>query len=171
MTSSRAASVTVSSLLRQSITRLLASAILVFGMGPGGTAVWADQGVVIQLGESEPVKNWVRAVEAGDIESIAAMNSPKTIAYVPNAMVVIGSDAITPGYAGMFEKYHAKVKIKDAQYIDSAGLVHSWGLYALTLSPKAGGDSITMEGRFSDIATQVNGRWQYILDHASLPSK
>lgn len=169
MSSSRVPAATIDSLICWSTSRLLA-AILAIGMSLGAAA-WADQGVVIHAGESEPVKNWVRAVEAGDIESIAGMNGPKTVAYVPNAMVVIGTDAIVPGYADMFEKYRAKVKIKDAQYIDSAGLVHSWGLYSLTLTPKAGGDAITMEGRFSDIATMVNGRWQYILDHASLPAK
>ena len=124
----------------------------------------------VQNGISEPVKQWSKAVETGDAKAIGRMNVPSTIAYVPNAMVAQG-DAITAGYAGMFDKYNAKVEIKDAHYLQSGALMNSWGLYVLTLTPKAGGDTIRMEGRFSDLAVKNKGQWQYIVDHASLPIK
>jgi hypothetical protein len=33
--------------------------------------------------------------------------------------------------------------------------------------PKAGGDPVTLHGRFTDVAAKRNGRWVYIVDHAS----
>ncbi|MCA1582638.1 MAG: hypothetical protein LC796_14850 [Acidobacteria bacterium] len=36
-----------------------------------------------------------------------------------------------------------------------------------TLVPKASGKAVTMSGRFSEVAEKRNGRWVYVLDHAS----
>lgn len=125
----------------------------------------------INTGPSEPVRNWSRAVEAADLAAIRAMNGPETVAYMPDAMARKGSAEIAAAYAGMFEKFTAKVAIRDASYLESGGIVHSWGLYTLTLTPKDGGVPVTVEGRFSDIATKVDGGWRYVMDHASLPAR
>lgn len=125
----------------------------------------------IQAGPSEPVRNWVRAVEAGDADAIGRMNGPDTTAYVPDAMAVRGTKDITAGYQQMFAKFTAKVSIRDAYFIETGDIVHSWGLYSLTLTPKEGGSPARLEGRFSDIAARIDGNWRYVLDHASMPVK
>lgn len=130
----------------------------------------ADTAPAVQQGLSAPVQAWVSAVEAGDAVAIARMNGPDTIAYVPDAMVLKGTDEIGKAYAGMFEKFTAKVKITDAHYVEAGGLVSSWGLYTLVLTPKAGGSDIVLNGRFSDLAFPADGGWRYVVDHASLPA-
>ncbi|MCI0415602.1 nuclear transport factor 2 family protein [bacterium] len=47
-------------------------------------------------------------------------------------------------------------------------LSFAWGRYSVTLVPKAGGEPIQMEGRFSDTSRKINGKWLYIVDHASM---
>lgn len=125
----------------------------------------------IQSGLSAPVKNWVRAVENGDEQAITRMNSDVTVAYVPDAMALKGRTAIAAAYSAMFAKFTAQVTIDDSHFIETGGLIHSWGLYTLTLTPKAGGAPIVMNGRFSDIAVRIGEDWQYVMDHASLPLK
>jgi ketosteroid isomerase-like protein len=45
----------------------------------------------------------------------------------------------------------------------------SWGKWRGTMRPKAGGERVKFEGRFSDLSKRVAGRWVYVLDHASFP--
>jgi hypothetical protein len=35
--------------------------------------------------------------------------------------------------------------------------------------PKAGGDPVTLEGRFLEVARKIGGKWYYVVDHASAP--
>ncbi|MDK2126401.1 YybH family protein [Parachitinimonas caeni] len=125
--------------------------------------------VQIKDGLSEPVRAWSRAVEAGDTQALARMNPASTTVFGLDKMVVRGTQNIVASYGGMFKQYQARVTIRDAHYIASGNLVHSWGLFSLRLEPHEGGEAVIVEGRFSDIASRVNGEWQYILDHASFP--
>jgi ketosteroid isomerase-like protein len=125
----------------------------------------------VKQGLSEPVKAWSRAVEAGDVQAITRMNPDQTVVYGLSEMQTKGTKNIVAGYAGMFDKYQAKVLIEEAQYIEEGSFTHSWGLFTLFLTPKAGGDVVVVKGRFSDIAKKVNGQWQYVMDHASFPKQ
>lgn len=40
----------------------------------------------------------------------------------------------------------------------------------MTMTPKAGGDSMTAEGRFTAVAKKVGGRWLYVADHEEKPA-
>ena len=127
----------------------------------------------IQDGPSKAVETWANAVRKGDSAALARMHTAATVAYPSDAMIRRGSQEIMPGYVGMFEKFDVEVKIADSHFIESEGLLHSWGLYTLTLkskSPVAGSEPIVIEGRFSDIAKKSGDQWQYIFDHASKPS-
>lgn len=122
-------------------------------------------------GVSDPVKAWTKAVESGDVDALRRMYSDKTDVYSTDAMVTHGTDRILAGYIAMFEKFTSQVAIEDAHYIKQGNIVVSWGLYSLTLTPRAGGNSFVVRGRFTDVATKINGHWQYLMDHASLPTK
>lgn len=133
------------------------------------TTAASAESVLVRKGLSAPVEAWTRAVEAGDSAAIARMNPNTTTVYGPSEMVTRGTEAIVSGYRGMFDKFNVAVQITDASYIQTGSVVHSWGLYTLTLSPKAGGEVAVVKGRFSDIATRNGNQWQYIMDHASVP--
>jgi hypothetical protein len=42
-----------------------------------------------------------------------------------------------------------------------------WGRFKMTPAPKAGGEPLVMTGRFTALAEQRNGKWVYVVDHAS----
>jgi ketosteroid isomerase-like protein len=125
----------------------------------------------VRDGLSEPVKTWIRSVESGDIAAITRMNPETTVTYPPDAMTTRGTRDIVAGYTGMFRDFKVSVLIEDAHYIQQGDIVSSWGLFTLTLTPKAGGEPTFVKGRFTDIARQANGQWEYIVDHASVPLK
>jgi ketosteroid isomerase-like protein len=135
---------------------------------PLGQTVGAEETAKVVDGLSGPVIAWVTAVESGDLAAIAAMNGPDTIAYPPDVAVLMGQPEISAAYAGLFAAYTAEVEVTDAQYLEAGGFVQSWGLYTLVLTPKGGGDAITLNGRFTDVAEAVDGGWRYVVDHASL---
>lgn len=123
----------------------------------------------VQAGISEPVRAWIRAVESGDLQAIAAMYGPDTVMYGIDSMQAMGSRIISAGYASMFEANKVMVSIAEPHYIAAGGFVHSWGRFELRLTPRQGGVPMFVKGRFSDIAQKQNGRWRYVMDHASVP--
>jgi ketosteroid isomerase-like protein len=129
------------------------SAIVTALLLPLGQIVTAEETAKVVDGLSGPVLAWVTAVESGDSAAIAAMNGPDTIAYPPDAAVLMGQAEISAAYDGLFAAYTAEVEVSDAQYIEAGGFVQSWGLYTLTLTPKDGGEAITLNGRFTDVWT------------------
>lgn len=59
------------------------------------------------------------------------------------------------------------VKFSDARYEAAGDRALAWGKFQLTLVPRASGKPVTMSGRFSEVAEKKNGRWVYVVDHAS----
>jgi hypothetical protein len=45
-----------------------------------------------------------------------------------------------------------------------------YGTATLTMVPKAGGAPQTMTVRVTAAARQINGKWVYVADHASVPA-
>jgi ketosteroid isomerase-like protein len=60
-----------------------------------------------------------------------------------------------------------RIAISDVYHETVGDLSFAWGLYSLTLAPKAGGEMIRVDGRFSDVSRKIDGKWLYIVDHAS----
>lgn len=137
-----------------------------------GTAALAQEVTrsPVRDGSSESVRAWVKAVEAGDLEAIGEMNLASTAAYPVDAMKSVGGTAIALGYASMFAGFKASVNIEDAHYIASGDVLHSWGMFKLTLVPRSGDSKVTViNGRFSDVALKSGGKWRYVMNHASVP--
>ena len=119
-------------------------------------------------GLSAPVTAWKAAMESGDVAALARMHDGATIAYPPGRMEVRGGDAIMKDYADTFATDTVRVTVDDAHWVAQGPLVVSWGLTTLTFSPKAGGPAVVVHSRFTDAATQVDGGWRYLVDHASV---
>lgn len=155
--------------LRRTTLRHIAAALI------GSTApllpAHAADPVKVSTGPSEAVQAWTRAVESGDLRALERMHGAATLLYGTDAMATRGARDIVAGYAGLFEKFRIAVNVDDAHFVRAGPLLASWGLFTLTLTPRAGGEPVVVRGRFSDLAQRIDGRWQYIVDHASLPSK
>ena len=119
---------------------------------------------------ASPVGNaWIKAFSANDLEAVVALYAPDAHVFPPDEVEAVGTEAIRANFAGMMNSFTVKeAKMVDAHYEIVGNLCFSWGRFTITLVPKAGGEPVTMEGRFSDVSRKINGKWLYIVDHASM---
>lgn len=109
-------------------------------------------------------------MKAGDIDAIVALYAPDADVFASDMMAVHGIEKIRAMFTGMHEGMKVdKFEMTDVRYLDSGDVSVSWGMAELTVSPKAGGASITAKIRFTAVAKKIDGKWLYISDHASAP--
>jgi len=130
----------------------------------GGTSALADEGLNA-IGEA-----FVKAFKAGDLDAVVALYAPDAVSFPPDAMAADGQASIRASWGGIFNNFEVRdLVITNARHQTEGALSAAWGNYRMILLPKAGGDEVVMEGRFTDVAKRVGNKWLYVADHASLP--
>jgi uncharacterized protein (TIGR02246 family) len=114
-------------------------------------------------------KAFQKAVNAGDVDGIVALYRDDAVSYPPDMMVAKGKDAIRKTWTDLFAQYTAKLELVNGSYEEHGNVSIAWGQFTMTLTPKAGGEPMKIEGRYSDTAIKESGKWLYIVDHASVP--
>ncbi|MDQ2870828.1 MAG: SgcJ/EcaC family oxidoreductase [Acidobacteriota bacterium] len=111
---------------------------------------------------------WAAAMKANDPEAVMRCYAADAVAWLPDSPEARGEAAIREAYRALFAANRIEdVKFSDARYETAGDRSLAWGKFQLTLVPKASGTPVTMSGRFSEMAEKRNGRWVYVLDHAS----
>jgi len=111
---------------------------------------------------------WSKAITANDLNAIIALYAEDAVMWLPDAPEAKGREAIRKSYAGLLAANTVTgATFADTHYQTSGNLSVGWGNFTLTLSPKAGGNPVTLSGRFSVIAREESGTWVYVVDHAS----
>jgi ketosteroid isomerase-like protein len=129
---------------------------------------------------------FVEAFNRGDAEALAALYSKGTAvtSFPPDSFELRGHEAILAGYRETFAGGPmGTLEFTDAHHLPAGDVVVSWGTWKLTLpAPAAGGAAgaaagaagapapTEIRGRFTDVKAERDGKWVYLLDHASLPS-
>ena len=113
---------------------------------------------------------WLKATNANDLEGIVACYADNAVMYPPDGMEAKGKEAIRENYRALLEAF----TIREARFLSAThetrgDISTGWGRFRLVLVPKAGGEPMTMEGRFTAVAQRKGNRWSYIVDHASVP--
>ena len=112
---------------------------------------------------------WMKAMKAGDVDGVVACYASDAVLWFPGAPEARGTKAIRDAYAGLLSANTVSdVVISDTHYETVQNLSLGWGHFIMTLSPKAGGTSTVMGGRFIDVAKKIDGKWRYVADHASV---
>lgn len=115
-------------------------------------------------------KEFVKAFKAGDLDAVVALYAPDAVSYPPDATMAVGRDAIRESWGGVLNNFDVRdLIISNAHHETEGTLSSAWGQFKMILVPKGGGDTVIMEGRFTDVARLIDGRWQYLNDHASVP--
>jgi uncharacterized protein (TIGR02246 family) len=105
---------------------------------------------------------------AGDAAAVTACYAPDAVLWIPGAPMAKGKQAIH----AMLEGYFAAVTIKSmtiehlgGQTVgdDSVG----WGTFTLVTVAKDTGAETTAVGRYVDVSRRIDGKWVYVVDHAS----
>ena len=111
---------------------------------------------------------WRKAITANDLDGIMAVYAAEAVMWLPDAPEAKGRDAIRKSYAALLAANTVTgATLANTHYQTSGNLSVGWGDFTLTLSPKDGGNPVTMSGRFSVIARNEDGKWLYVVDHAS----
>lgn len=111
---------------------------------------------------------WRKAVLANDLEAVVACYSKDAVMWLPDAPEAKGREAIRKAYAELLAANTVKEAVFTNTHYETTGKVSvGWGNFSLTLVPKSGGNPVVLSGRFTVVAKQENGKWVYIVDHAS----
>jgi uncharacterized protein (TIGR02246 family) len=111
---------------------------------------------------------WVKAMKANDLDGVLKCYAKDAVLWFPGAPTARGDKEIRAAYEGLLGANTVKdAALMDVTYRTSGKTSTAWGRFSMTLAPKAGGDPMTMTGRFTEVAEQRGGRWVYIVDHAS----
>ena len=108
------------------------------------------------------------APAANDVDALAACYAEDAILWGPGAPPAQGRDAIRAAWGGMLEANTITGVVFTDTHYETVGVTSlGYGNFKLTMQPKAGGDPIVMEGRYSVVAKKEDGRWVYVMDHVS----
>lgn len=111
---------------------------------------------------------WKKAMLANDLDAVVACYGQNALMWFPDAPPASGQKAIRAAYSDLLgANTVTDVVLKNSRYETCDQMATGWGEFSLKMTPKAGGQSVTMSGRFSVVAKKENGKWVYIVDHVS----
>jgi uncharacterized protein (TIGR02246 family) len=135
-----------------------------------GIVLAAASATAADAGLTDIEKAWTKAALANDVAAISALYAPDAIMYPPDEMEWKGREAIQKGYEGLLRDMKVlEAKLTPAGMETFGDKSIGWGRYTLKLAPKAGGDPVVLEGRYTALAKKIKGKWLYVSDHASSP--
>jgi ketosteroid isomerase-like protein len=115
-------------------------------------------------------QRFLDAFNKGDVDGLMATywNSPKLVSFGPEGMGTTGYEAARAGSVEMFKATPgAKLEFLTRHNDVHGDAVIGWGTWKMTM-PTPGGPQV-VEGRFSDVKMMHDGKWVYVMDHASVP--
>ena len=126
--------------------------------------VFADEGMN-EIGDA-----FVRAFKANDLDGVVALYAEDAVSFPADTMAAQGKEQIRQSWGGLLNNFDVQdLIVSNAHHETSGDLSAAWGNFKMILLPKEGGDQVVMEGRFTDVARKIDGKWLYVADHASLP--
>ncbi len=146
--------------MRQRVTVALLSLILCAAL-PSAPAAAAEGAEAVD-------DAWLAAATANDVEALTACYAEDAVLWAPGAPEAVGLEAIRATWGGMLEANTITgAAFTDTHYEMVGETSLGYGNFKLTMQPKGGGDPIVMKGRYSVVAKKQDGRWVYVMDHAS----
>lgn len=112
---------------------------------------------------------FIAALNAGDAAAMTALYAADAVSYPPDAIVAEGITAIEASYAKMaMEMPGAEFELIDRHQIVAGDVVIGHGQWRMTMTGPDG-EPLQMEGRYTDAKAERDGKWVYLVDHASVP--
>jgi len=104
------------------------------------------------------------AAETGNVDALLALRSDDFIAMPPDQPSVKGKEAVREFLTGMFGQMNIEETLVSEEIIVSGDWAHDRGTFAGTAVPKAGGTTISIDGKYLWILNrQDDGSWKYII--------
>lgn len=107
------------------------------------------------------------AFNRGDAAGVTAVywNSPETVLMAPDGTLT-GIEAIRQSWEAAFANGPGpQIELLENQYRVAGDHVIAYGRFRMNV-----GGGQTLEGRTTEVIAQKDGRWVYVIDHASVPA-
>jgi len=147
-------------------TCLIAAAITVGACAPKGPTPEAMVAAADAVDQA-----FLDAFNAGDVDALMATywNSPELVNIGLDGMGGLGWDDAKAGWEMTFAALPgAQLAFDSPQNIPQGDVVLGWGRWTMTV-PTGDGTAMVLQGRYSDVKAMRDGKWVYVLDHASVP--
>jgi len=114
------------------------------------------------------------AYNAGDAAAVAELYTDDAVVMPDHHAAVVGKAAIQQYLQGLFAQYTANLTITPGDTEITGDLAHEHGTFAMTVTPKAGGNAMTDNGNYLVILRrQADGSWKihHDIDNSSNPQQ
>jgi len=114
---------------------------------------------------------FMTALRANDIDGMAACYTKDATNFPVDSLVGVGPESVHKSWGAFFQTYQVIAAELSAEHMEVLGdTAVAWGLFAIMAEPVGGGEPVEMQGRYMDVSRNIDGRWLYIADHASVPA-
>lgn len=106
-------------------------------------------------------EDYVAAFNASDVSALAALFTDNAVWLPNNGSLVVGRETISAWFQTFFQQFSGR----EASVVDEGEVVGDWGFsrgaFTTTLTPKAGGESVTVNGKFLGVyKRRGDGAWK-----------
>jgi uncharacterized protein (TIGR02246 family) len=106
-------------------------------------------------------KEYAASLNAGDVDRWLALWTDDGIQMPPDEPPVVGKEKIRARNGAALEKFKFDIAVTNQELTTAGDWAYSRGVYRATLTPKQGGPSIPIDGKFMTIlARQPDGSWK-----------
>jgi ketosteroid isomerase-like protein len=147
-------------------TTLLAALVLVGACAPKGPSPEAMVAAADAVDQA-----FLDAFNKADLNALMATywNSPELVSIGLDGMGGTGWEGPKAGWEATFAAMPgAQLSFQNPQNIAQGDVVLGWGDWTMTI-PTGDGTATVLQGRYSDVKAMRDGKWVYIMDHASVP--
>lgn len=116
-------------------------------------------------------QQFIEAWNKGDVDAIMATywNNPELISYQPDTDCK-GWQATKDGYVDFFANApKTTVQLIESTYKATGDFVVGWGKVRMTEPSAQGAPPMETLIRFTNVIAKRDGKWVYVMDHASVP--
>jgi uncharacterized protein (TIGR02246 family) len=104
------------------------------------------------------IERFVKAYNSGDLDSMLACYGDDLIKLRQGTPAETKAE-VAARVAGVFAQFHSQVDVTVDEILVSGNSAFTRGSLIVTLTPKAGGESQTIERRYLEIWRKEDGRW------------
>jgi len=116
-------------------------------------------------------QSFVEAYNAQDVDRVMALywNSPDVVSYPPGEMEIRGWENMKQSFAKDFSTTKGgTLELFESNNKPAGDVVIGWGKWRWTM-PMEQGPPMELTGRYTDVKAKRDGKWVYLIDHASAP--
>ena len=113
---------------------------------------------------------FMAALRANDADGLAACYAADAVNFPVDALMAVGPESVRASWSGFFSAFKVLEAGLSQDHLETHGdTAIAWGLFSILAEPVGGGEVVEMNGRYMDVARNIDGKWLYVADHASIP--